>query len=125
MEEGYFMKVKSQLLAIGLSLLLGGAVISPLTTRAQDPSQDLAKRRVRTRVVPEYPPLAKQMNVTGKVKIEATISADGRVTNTRAIGGSPLLINAAMEALKKWRFEPAPKESMEVIEFDFNGQGNN
>jgi TonB family protein len=125
MEEGYFMKVKSQLLAIGLSLLLGGAVISPLTTRAQDPSQDLAKRRVRTRVVPEYPPLAKQMNVAGKVKIEATISADGRVTNTRAIGGSPLLINAAMEALKKWRFEPAPKETMEVIEFDFNGQGNN
>ena len=119
------MKVKSQLLAIGLSLLLGGAVISPLTTRAQDASQDSAKRRVRTRVVPEYPPLAKQMNVTGKVKIEATISADGRVTNTRAIGGSPLLINAAMEALKKWRFEPAPKETMEVIEFDFNGQGNN
>jgi len=125
MEEGYFMKVKSQLLAIGLSLLLGGAVISPLTTRAQDASQDSAKRRVRTRVVPEYPPLAKQMNVAGKVKIEATISADGRVTNTRAIGGSPLLINAAMEALKKWRFEPAPKETMEVIEFDFNGQGNN
>ena len=119
------MNVKLRLLGIGLSLLLGGVLIAPMRTAAQDSSQDTAKRRVRTRVVPDYPPLAKQMNVTGRVKIEATISADGRVTNTKAIGGSPLLINAAMDALKRWRFEPAPKETMEVIEFDFSGQGGN
>ena len=60
------------------------------------------------------------MNVTGRVKIEATVSPDGRVTSTKLIGGSPLLVNSAMDALKKWRFEPAAKETSEIIEFDFH-----
>jgi TonB family protein len=66
--------------------------------------------------------LAKQMHVTGKVKIEATIAADGHVISTRVVGGSPLLVNAALDALKKWRFEPASKDTTEVVEFEFNGQ---
>jgi TonB family protein len=60
------------------------------------------------------------MNVTGKVKIEVTISPDGHVTSTKVVGGSPLLVGAALDALKKWRFEAAPKESTEIIEFNFN-----
>jgi TonB family protein len=76
---------------------------------------------VKTKTVPEYPELARRINATGKVKIEATISADGRVTSTKVIGGSPLLVGAATDALKKWRFEPATKESVEVVEFDFSG----
>ena len=77
---------------------------------------------VRTRVTPEYPALAKQMNVTGKVKLEATVAVDGHVVSTRVVGGSPLLVNSAIEALKKWRFEPAAKETTEVVEFTFSGQ---
>jgi len=107
---------------MGLALLLGSAAAMPHRTAAQDAATDAAKRKVRTRVMPEYPALAKQMNVTGKVKIQATIAADGHVTATKAVGGSPLLVNAASDALKKWRFEPAPKETTEIIEFDFNGQ---
>ena len=61
------------------------------------------------------------MHVTGKVKIEATISADGHVTSTKVIGGSPLLVGSALEALKKWRYEPAAKETTEVVEFEFAG----
>jgi TonB family protein len=88
----------------------------------QETSADASKRKVRTKIAPEYPPLARQMNVTGKVKIEATIAADGHVSNTKVVGGSPLLVNASIDALKKWRFEPAAKESTEVIEFEFDGQ---
>jgi TonB family protein len=87
---------------------------------AQETSTDAAKRKVKTRVVPDFPVLAKQMNVTGKVKIEVTISPDGHVTSTKVVGGSPLLVGAALDALKKWRFEAAPKESTEIIEFNFN-----
>jgi TonB family protein len=108
---------------LGLALfLLGPAVLPPKVFAQDDTSTDAAKRKVRTRVMPEYPALAKQMNVTGKVKIEATIAADGHVLNTKVVGGSPLLVNAALDALRKWRFEPAAKESTEVIEFAFNGQ---
>jgi TonB family protein len=108
---------------LGLALLLAGSVALPSKVLAQDDaSTDAAKRKVRTKVVPEYPQLAKQMNVTGKVKIEATIAADGHVVNTRVVGGSPLLVNAALDALKRWRFEPAPRDTTEVVEFTFNGQ---
>jgi TonB family protein len=112
---------KQRLLGFGLALILGGSLAAAPRVSAQENSQDSAKRKVKTRTVPDYPELARQMNVAGKVKIEATISADGRVTNTKVIGGSPLLVGAATEALKKWRYEPAAKESIEVVEFDFSG----
>lgn len=107
---------------VGLVLILGGSVLVPLKAKAQDAETDALKRKVRVKVAPEYPPLAKQMNVTGKVKIETTIAADGHVMNTKVIGGSPLLVNSALEAVKKWRFEPGPKDTTEVIEFEFSGQ---
>ncbi|MGH9698980.1 MAG: energy transducer TonB [Candidatus Acidiferrales bacterium] len=116
------MKRGLRVIGLGLALVIAGAVIAAPKLSAQESSTEVNKRKVRTRVVPDYPPLAKQMNATGKVKIEATISADGRVTATKPVGGSPILIAAAEEALKKWRFEPGPKETVEVIEFDFSPQ---
>jgi TonB family protein len=107
---------------LGLALLGGGLAVTPRKLWAQEAQPDEAKRKVRAKVMPEYPALAKQMNVTGKVKIEATIAADGHVLSTRVVGGSPLLVNAALAALKQWRFEPSPKDTTEVIEFEFNGQ---
>jgi len=111
------------LAAMGVALLLGGsaAVLMPKAS-AQESSTEANRRKVRSKVVPDYPPLAKQMNVTGKVKIETTIAADGHVVNTKVIGGSPLLVNAALDALKKWRFEPAVKDTTETIEFEFGAQ---
>jgi TonB family protein len=115
-------KYKIIIASVGLALLLGGSTVLPLKASAQDGAFEAGKRKVRTRVNPEYPALAKQMNVTGKVKIEATVAADGHVSSTRVVGGSPLLVNAALNALKQWHFEPGPKETTEIVEFTFNGQ---
>jgi TonB family protein len=115
------MNGKRRLLGLGLAMILGGSLAAVPRANAQENTAESAKRKVKTKTVPEYPDLARQMNATGKVKIEATISADGKVTNTKVIGGSPLLVGAAQDALKKWRFEPAAKDSVEVIEFDFSG----
>lgn len=116
------MKLRVWIMGVGLALLLGGSALVPPKGTAQESSADASKRKVRTKVAPEYPALARQMNVTGKVKIETTIAADGHVMNTKVIGGSPLLVNAALDAVKKWRFEPASKDTTEVIEFEFSGQ---
>ncbi|HXA78774.1 MAG TPA: energy transducer TonB [Candidatus Acidoferrales bacterium] len=115
-------KLRLILASLGLALLLAGSMVVPLKTSAQDNAADASKRKVRVKIAPEYPALAKQMNVTGKVKIEATVAADGHVTGTRVVGGSPLLVNSALDALKKWHFEPAAKESTEIVEFAFSGQ---
>lgn len=110
------------IVGLGVALLLGGSLAISPKAPAQEAAPELTKRKVKTRVVPEYPPLARQMKVTGKVKIETTIAPDGHVTNTKVVGGSPLLVSAASDAIKKWRFEPAAKETTEVIEFEFAGQ---
>ncbi len=105
-------------LAVLATVLAAPAVWAPKAISQDAPSE--AKRKVRSKVEPQYPATAKAMNITGRVKVEATISADGHVLGTRVIGGSPLLVNAAVDALEKWRFEPAAKDSTEVFEFDFD-----
>ena len=88
---------------------------------AQTGSTDEGKRKVKSKVTPAYPELAKRMSVTGKVKIEVIIAADGHVKSTRAVGGHPLLVQACQDAVKEWKFLPAPEESTQLVEFDFSG----
>lgn len=115
------MKFKASIAALGLAVLLSGPLLEIPAAKAQEASLDASKRRVRQRVEPEYPKLAREMRMVGKVRIETTVAADGHVLDTKPLGGNPLLLAAATDALKKWRFEPAPKETTEVIEFEFNG----
>jgi TonB family protein len=103
------------------AFLLASALGASSLALAQKGSTDESKRKVKTRVVPEYPELARRMNVAGKVKIEVVISPEGRVSKTKVIGGHPLLVNASVEALKEWRFTPAPEETTQVVEFEFVG----
>jgi hypothetical protein len=46
------------------------------------------------------------------------------VKSTRAVGGHPLLVQACQDAVKEWKFLPAPEESTQVVEFDFTGSSN-
>jgi TonB family protein len=80
---------------------------------------DEGKRKVKAKVAPVYPDLAKRMNVTGKVKIEVVITPEGRVKSTRAVGGHPLLVQACLDAVKEWKFAAAPEETTQIVEFDF------
>jgi periplasmic protein TonB len=106
-------------LLVALSLSAPLALIAP--AYAQETAPETVKRKVRSRTMPDYPAIAKQLKITGKVKLQATISADGHVVSTHVVGGSPVLVSACADALKKWRYEPGPKETSEVVEFDFDG----
>ena len=114
------MKLRVRAIGLAVAMFVSTSVALAPKVRAQEAASDTVKRKVKTRVVPDYPPLARQLNVTGKVKIEVTISPDGRVTGTKVVGGSPVLVGAALDAIKRWRFEAAPKETSEIIEFSFN-----
>jgi len=67
-----------------------------------------------------YPELARRMNISGVVKVLVTVSANGSVKDAKLIGGHPVLANAALEAVKKWRFEVGPQESTGIVEFRFD-----
>lgn len=77
---------------------------------AEDPpvrvSEADAKKAVLTRVNPEYPPMAKQMHLAGKVQVDAYIDSDGNVDQVKVVNGNPLFIGAVTNAMKKWRFSP-------------------
>ena len=55
---------------------------------------------------PEYPPLALHARIEGVVQIDAIIDEHGNVVEMRAVSGHPLLITAALEAVKQWKYEP-------------------
>jgi TonB family protein len=82
-------------------------------------AQDVIERKVRTRITPIYPDLARKMGLSGSVKLEVVVSPNGTVKETKVIGGHPILVNAALEAVKKWKFETASAESTGTLEFKF------
>jgi TonB family protein len=91
---------------------------------SQTSGTDEGKRKVKTKISPVYPELARRMSVSGKVRIEVIITPDGHVRSTRVLGGHPLLVQACQDAVKEWKFFPAPEETTQVVEFDFRGGGN-
>ena len=58
------------------------------------------------RTMPRYPPLARQARVHGRVLLEAIIGEDGTIRKLRAVSGHPLLVPAALSAVKRWRYRP-------------------
>lgn len=74
--------------------------------------------------VPVYPAIAKQSLIAGSVEVHFRISAEGKVYDVRSVGGSPVLAQAAIEAVEAWCFEPArlngrPIDSQSSTDFDF------
>jgi TonB family protein len=106
--------IRKVLVGLALSAVLGAHA------SAQQSGSEEGKRKVKTKVAPVYPELAKRMSVSGKVKIEVIITPDGRVKSTRALGGHPLLVQSCIDAVKEWKFASAPEETTQVVEFEFS-----
>lgn len=93
-------------------------VVAPIPSGAvEPPSSDALPKPANTtgvlkrgvllrRVEPEYPEFARQQNVAGTVTIEATVGADGRVQSVRVVSGPKLLVQAAVNAVRQWRYSP-------------------
>ena len=78
-----------------------------------------SERKVIARTAPAYPELARRMHIGGVVKIEAMVRANGTVKSARALGGHPVLVDAAIAAVEKWKFEPEQNETVEVVQVSF------
>jgi TonB family protein len=94
------------------------AGMGTVSLRAQNSDNEII-RRAKTRVQPEYPELARKMNITGTVKVQVVVAPNGTVKDAKVVGGHPVLATAALDAVKKWRFEPAANESTGVVDFRF------
>jgi protein TonB len=69
-------------------------------------SQGVSQGLLVHKVVPTYPPLARQARIQGVVVLEALIGKDGAIQNLHVVSGHPMLTNAALEAVKEWKYKP-------------------
>jgi protein TonB len=106
-----------------LGLVVASAcALAAASAWAQSSITTETSRKVKTKVAPIYPQLARHMSISGKVKLEVVITPDGHVKSTRVVGGHPILVQACQDAIKDWKFMPAAEETTQMIEFDFQQQ---
>jgi protein TonB len=103
------------------SLIFGGSLFGqPIRVQDED-----ARKATIQRVEPAYSPIARQMNLTGRVLVDLTVNTDGSVEKTDVVSGNPILASSAVTAAKRWKFQPfqadgKPTEAVVRIRFDFN-----
>jgi protein TonB len=100
------------------SLLKSAPAAAPATNAAE-------RESIAAAATPNYPLLAQHMNVQGSVVLQALIGADGAVQNLRVLNGPPILVSAAQQAVREWRFKPIVQngqavESKATITVNFN-----
>lgn len=106
-----------------VALIAGGLAGVLLFHVPNSAAQTEKARPVKTQVAAEYPVLARRSNIAGTVKLQVVVAPDGHVKRSKVIGGNPVLVQAAMDAVKHWEFEPTRQETTEVVEFRFVPQG--
>ena len=77
-------------------------------------------RKIVSRVAPQYPNLARSMNIQGVVKADVLVAPNGSVKSVEIKGGHPLFVQSAQNALREWKWEPAPHDTHEIVELKFS-----
>jgi len=107
-----------------LRFFLFVSLFAPLlcaSARAQSPqSKDHSDRKIVSRIEPEYPETLKRLYIGGVVRIEVTVDASGRVASTELLGGSPILGQSGMKAVKQWKYAPASSTEKLVVQLEFD-----
>jgi TonB family protein len=107
--------------ALGRAGIRYGANIAAAAQDSRIPSniEIGGSRELKFQKSPVYPAMLQKMNYKGAVQLEAMVMADGTVKEVRVLGGHPLLAEAAVQAVLQSRFEPAGKETVEVVKINF------
>ena len=117
MSKNWFEFSSSSLRRVGVrpmqAAVLALAVALTIPARAAD------ERAVRSRVAPVYPEIAKRMKITGEVRLEVTVDAEGRATDVKMVSGNHMLSSAAEDAVRKWKFETGAGVSTVGVSLNF------
>lgn len=78
---------------------------------------DVQQAKLLKKVIPVYPPLARQARVSGTVQLVGIIAKDGTIQQLQVVGGHPLLVKAALDAVRQWIYRPTllNGQAVEVI----------
>jgi TonB family protein len=104
-------------IAVALFVLLAILRFAPSGASAQESSD--SGRKLVTKVIPQYPGLARSMRIQGNVKADLLVAPNGKVKSVEVTGGHPVLVQSAEDALRQWKWEPASHETHETVELKF------
>jgi TonB family protein len=107
------------------SVLLAGLLAALFSSLAkaefpQEKDHSSSEKRVVNRIEPEYPETLKRLYIGGIVRIQVTVDPSGRVASTELLGGSPILGQSAMKAVKRWKYVPAANTEKFVVQLEFD-----
>jgi TonB family protein len=105
---------------VTLSQLVIVVLLSVVPSVAQVQEQSSKERKLITRVEPEYPETLKRLYIGGVVRVEVEIEPSGVVKSTKLLGGSPILGQSTMKAIKQWRYAPAASEETLTVKIEFD-----
>ncbi len=97
------------------------AALSFVPSIAQEDQYE-GTRKIVNRVTPQYPEVARSIQLRGTVKAEALVEPNGVVKSVEVKGGNPVLGRAAQNAIYKWKWAPATHQTREPIEVKFDPQ---
>jgi len=106
------------LTALFLVLSFGVLALSPDFATAQEQAENA--RKIVNKIVPSYPELARTMQIHGTVRVAVVVAPNGKAKLTQVVGGNPVLVKAAVDAIEKWKWAPASQETKELIQLDFH-----
>jgi TonB family protein len=86
---------------------------------SQTAQSQTAARKLKVSVPPEYPELARKMNIQGVARVLLTVTPDGKVVGVKELGGNPVLVASLVQAVRKWKYESADRESEIEVRFEF------
>lgn len=101
----------------GYEIKRRAGVTAPVTPQRIRVGGDIQAAKLFRQPAPVYPPLAKAARVSGRVTLNAVIGMDGDVQELSLESGHPLLVKAAMDAVKQWVYQPTllNGERVEVV----------
>lgn|SRR5512141_308458 len=100
-------------------ILIASAAFLTVPVYAQNDDAP-SSRKVISKVSPSYPALARSINLTGSVKLEAVVAPNGSVKSIQVVGGNPVLAQSAEVAVRGWKWEKSDHETTERVEVNFN-----
>lgn len=93
--------------------------LAPSHASSQTSQAQTNIRKLKYSVPPEYPELARKTNIQGVARVLLTVAADGKVVAIKELGGNPVLVAALVQAVRKWKYEPADHDSEIEVKFEF------
>jgi TonB family protein len=117
MKKSHFWRCRRNFAWAALGCLVATLLLGSHLVAQSD--QSTGTRKVISKVAPIYPEDLKKHDIGGTVRLTVVISSRGNVERVSPIGGNPILVDAAVLAVKKWKYEPADTSTSTEVQISF------